>query len=104
MAKNIDISKKVKPLADRILIKEIKPNSEKKTASGIIIPGTVNEDKESKKGEIIAIGNGRYEDGKLIPISVKIGEQVIFQWGDKIIVEGEEFYLVKESELLAIIK
>ena len=104
MAKNIDISKKIKPLADRILIKEIKANSEKKTSSGIIIPGIVNEDKESKKGEIIAIGNGRYEDGKLVPISVKIGEQVIFQWGDKIIVEGEEYYLVKESELLAIIK
>lgn len=104
MAKNIDISKKIKPLADRVLIKEIKHNSDKKTASGIIIPGTINEDKTSKQGEIVAIGNGHYEDGKLIPISVKIGEQVMFQWGDKVLVEGEEYYLVKESELLAIIK
>ncbi len=104
MAKNIDISKKIRPLADRILIKETKVNSDKKTASGIIIPGTVNEDKVSKQGEIVAVGSGRYEDGKLIPISVKVGENVMFQWGDKIMVEGEEYYLVKESELLAIIK
>jgi len=104
MSKNIDISKKIKPLGDRVLIKEDKESQEKKTASGIIIPITVNEDKGSKKGKIVAIGNGHYEEGKLIPISVKVSEEVLFQWGDKLIIEGEEFYIVKESELLAIIK
>ncbi len=104
MSKNIDISKKIKPLGDRVLIKENKNNLEKKTASGIIIPVTVNEDKGSKQGEIIAIGNGHFEDGKLVPISVNVGDKVLFQWGDKIILEGEEYYLVKENELLAIIK
>ena len=104
MSKNIDISKKIRPLGDRVLIKENKDNLEKKTASGIIIPITVNEDKGSKQGEIIAIGEGHFEEGKLIPISVKVGEKVLFQWGDKIIIEGEEYYLVKENELLAIIK
>ena len=104
MTKNIDISKKIKPLGDRILIRENKENKEKKTASGIIIPITVDEDKGSKQGEVIAIGNGKYEDGNLVPISVKGGDEVLFQWGDKVIVHGEEFYLVKETELLAVIK
>jgi chaperonin GroES len=104
MSKNIDISKKVKPLGDRVLIKEDINSKEKKTASGIIIPITVNEDKGGKKGEIVAIGEGHYEDGKLIPISVKIGDEVLFQWGDKIQIDGEEYYIVRESELLAILK
>ncbi|MEK7213872.1 MAG: co-chaperone GroES [Patescibacteria group bacterium] len=104
MSKNIDISKKVKPLHERVLIKEDKESKEKKTASGIIIPITVDDDKGSKKGEVMAIGDGHYEEGKLIPISVKMGDKVLFQWGDKIKVDGEEYYIVKESEILAIIK
>lgn len=95
---------KIKPIGDRVLIKEDTNSKEKKTASGIIIPITVNEDKGGKKGEIIAIGEGHYEDGKLLPISVKVGDEVLFQWGDKVMIDGEEYYIVKESELLAIIK
>ena len=104
MSKNIDISKKVKPLGDRVLIKEDINSKEKKTVSGIIIPITVDEDKGGKSGEIKAIGEGHYEDGKLIPINVKVGDKVLFQWGDKIQIEGEEYYIVKASELLAIIR
>ena len=103
MSKNMDISKKVKPLGDRILIKEDIDSKEKKTASGIIIPLTVNEDKGGKKGVVIAIGNGHYEGDKLIPISVKKDDKVLFQWGDKIQIDGEEYYFVKESEVLAVI-
>jgi chaperonin GroES len=94
----------IMPLGDRVLIKENTKHKENKTVSGIIIPMTVNEDKGSKGGEIVAIGEGRYEDGGLIPLSVKVGDEVLFQWGDKIKIEGEEFFIVKESELLAIIK
>lgn len=92
------------PLSDRVLIKEDTKSKENKTASGIIIPITVNEDKGSKRGEVVSVGVGRYEDGKLVPVSVKSGDEVLFQWGDKVVVEGEEYYLVKESEILAIIK
>jgi chaperonin GroES len=99
-----DISKKIKPLQDRILIKEDGESKEKKTASGIIIPVTVNEDKGSKRGQVVAVGAGRYEDGKLIPVGVKEGEIVLFQWGDKVKIGEEEFYLVRESEVLAVIK
>jgi len=99
-----DISKKIRPLQDRVLIKEDSESKEKKTSSGIIIPVTVNEDKGSKKGEIVAVGSGRVEDGKTIPVSFKEGDIVLFQWGDKIKIGEEEYYLVRESEILAIIK
>ncbi len=99
-----DITKKIKPLQDRILIREDGESKEKKTSSGIIIPVTVNEDKGSKSGEVVAVGPGRTEDGKIIPVGVKVGETVLFQWGDKVKIGDEEFYLVKESEVLAIIK
>ncbi len=99
-----DISKKIRPLQDRVLIKEESDSKEKKTSSGIIIPVTVNEEKNSKKGEVVAVGAGKYEDGKLVPINVEVGDVVLFQWGDKVKVDDEEYYLVRENEILAIIK
>lgn len=99
-----DISKKVKPLQDRVLIKEDTDSKEKKTATGIIIPVTVNEDKSGKRGVVVAAGPGRMEDGKLVALSVKPGDKVLFQWGDKIKVDDEEYYIVRESEILAVIK
>lgn len=95
---------KLKPLGDKVLIRESMDDKEKKTSGGIIIPVTVNEDKVSKRGEVMAVGEGKYEDGKLLPVSVKIGDEVLFQWGDKLKIEDEEYYIVKESEILAIIK
>lgn len=99
-----DISKKIKPLQDRVLIKEDLESKEKKTSAGIIIPLTASEGKEGKRGFVVAVGPGRTEEGKLIPLSVKVGDKVLFQWGDKISVEGEEYYIVRESEILAVIK
>jgi chaperonin GroES len=90
---------------------------ETKTASGIIIPAaSEGGDKGSKKGEVIAVGPGRHEDGKVIPVSVKVGDRVLFQWGDKLVLDDsiatasavgakdEDYYLVRESEILAVIK
>jgi len=99
-----DISKKIRPLQDRVIIKEDSESKEKKTLSGIIIPITVNEDKGSKRGEVIAVGPGRVEDGKLLPLVVKEGDKVLFQWGDQIKFGEDELYIVRESEILAIIK
>ncbi len=96
---------KLQPLQDRVLIKEDTSSSERKTGAGIIIPVTSNEDKESKKGEVIAVGPGRLDDeGRLIPVNIEVGDIVLFQWGDKIKVKEDEYYLVKESEILAVIK
>jgi chaperonin GroES len=99
-----DISKKIRPTGDRVLIKEEINDKEKKTASGIIIPVIVNEDKGSKRGEVVAVGTGRVEDGKTVPMTVKVGDNVLFQWGDKIKVDSEDYYIVRESEILAVIK
>ena len=95
---------KVLPLGDRVLIKESDKEAGGETKSGIIIPETVTEDKGSKKGIVIAIGEGHYVDGKLIPISVKVGEKVLFQWGDMLKIDGEEYYMVSESSVLAVVK
>ncbi len=99
-----DVSKKIKPLYDRIVIKEENGSAERKTSSGIIIPINVNEDKGGKTGTVVAVGPGRTEDGKIVTVSVEIGDRVIFQWGDKVKIDNEEYYIVRESEVMAIIK
>ncbi len=100
-----DTKIRIKPLGDKILVKEFSPDEKtKKTASGIILPSSVNEDKGSKQGKVMAIGSGKYIEGKLIPLEVKVGDTVIFQWGDKIIYEGQEYFMVTESSVSGIIK
>lgn len=94
---------KIQPLADRVIIKEDTESKEQTTASGIIIPISAQEDKSGKRGRVVAVGNGRIEEGKTIALSVSVGDKVLFQWGDKIQVDNEEYYIVKESEILAII-
>lgn len=94
---------RVRPLGDRVLVKETKKEGGK-TESGIIIPETVSEDRGAKKGDVIAVGPGRYDDGKLVPMHVKAGDKVLFQWGDKLTIDGEEYEMVNESAILAIIK
>ncbi len=108
MKKKISPSKEVssvgiKPLADRVLIKEI-DDRQTVTASGIIIPETVDGDKGNKKGTVVAVGEGRYDDGEIVSVKVKVGEKVMFQWGDKLKLNGEEYYIVRESEIMAVIK
>ena len=71
---------KLVPLGDKVILKEIKAEEGKKTSSGIYIPDSVKDDKGSKRGIVIAIGEGRFEDGKHIPINVSVGDEVLFQW------------------------
>ena len=97
----------LQPLADRILVKR-EDAAEKKSPSGIIIPDTAQKEK-SKRGVVIAVGTGRItEEGKTIPVSVKVGAKVYFNSGwDNEVPAGEkdeEYFLVKESDILAIIK
>jgi len=91
------------PLSDRLILEEVK-DSVKETSSGIYIPETAKDDKGSKKGRVVAVGEGRYEDGKLIAPKVKVGEVVLFQWGDQITYKGEEYFIVRESEVVAVVK
>lgn len=94
---------KITPLGDRVLIEYSSKQTEKKTESGIIIPETVKDDKGTKKGKVVAVGEGKYIDGKLVPLSVKKGDRVLFSWGEDVIIDGEEYYLVSESNILGIV-
>lgn len=95
----------IRPIGDRVVIKpESESTGEKKSASGIIIPITKGGDR-SDRGVIVAVGEGRIDnDGNLIPMNVKVGNKVIFQWGDKITLDDEEYFVVNESNVLAIIR
>lgn len=94
---------KVTPLHDRILVKRLEETT--KTAGGIIIPDTAKE--KPSEGIVEAIGNGfRAEDGKIVPMSVKVGDKVLFgKWsGTEIKLNGEERLIVKEADILAIVE
>lgn len=93
----------ITPLADRILIKELQGLDNKKTESGIYIPDSVKDDKGAKRGTVVAVGAGRYEDGKYIGSLVKAGDTILFSWGEHLTYEGEEYLLVREGEIMAII-
>lgn len=96
----------LRPLGDKVLIRPLSDAELGTTSpSGIIIPETVDRDK-ADRGEVVATGPGRWdEDGeKRIPLSVKVGDTVIFQWGDKIEYKSTEYYLVSESNISAIIE
>ncbi|MCQ2734806.1 MAG: co-chaperone GroES [Alphaproteobacteria bacterium] len=93
----------IKPLHDKVLVKRV--DEEEKTSGGIIIPDTAKE--KPSEGIIEAVGNGfRAEDGKIIPMSVKTGDRVLFaKWsGTEIKVNGESRLIIKESDLLAIVE
>ena len=88
---------------DKVLIKRV--DEETKTAGGIIIPDTAKE--KPSEGIVEAIGNGfRAEDGKILPMSVKVGDRVLFgKWaGTEIKVNGEARLIIKESDILAIVE
>jgi len=93
----------VTPLGDRVLI-EI-PKREETTASGIIIPDTVDDGQtDTKRGRVLAVGDGKYDDGALVPMHVSVGDEVLFEWGNKVEVDKVEYHLVSESNILAILK
>jgi len=100
---NKDILMKIKPLADNILIEPIK--EEKKTKTGIVLPETA--EKEPQQGKVVAVGPGKKtKDGKMIPVSVKKGDIVLFRkYGpDEIKIDDKEYLIAKEEDILAIIE
>lgn len=93
---------KIHPLGDRVVVKPLEQES--KTKSGIIIPDTAKE--KSQKGKVVAKGPGKYEDGKLIPMNVKIGDTILYKeyGGDEFKLDGEEVMILKEEDIIAIIE
>jgi len=96
----------ITPLRDRVLVRPLSESElEGKTASGIIIPDTIDKEKP-EQGEVIAVGEGEYDDGQLVPMPVSVGDRVVFsKYGyDEIKHEGEEYFIVKSDNILAILK
>ena len=93
---------KFRPLHDRVLIESLE--SEEKTAGGIIIPDTAKE--KPHEGKVIAVGPGaKSEDGKTIPMDVKVGDRVLFgKWsGTEVKVDGKEYSIMKESDIMGVV-
>ncbi|MEA2782040.1 MAG: chaperonin GroES [Rhodospirillaceae bacterium] len=94
---------KFRPLHDRVAVRRIE--AEERTAGGIIIPDTVKE--KPMEAEVVAVGpGGRDDNGKLIPLDVKVGDRVLFgKWsGTEVVIDGEDLLIMKESDIMGVIE
>ena len=94
---------KIRPLHDRVILKRLE--EERKSAGGIVIPDTAAEKPE--QGEILAVGKGRMTDeGKLVPLDVKVGDRVLFgkYSGQTVRVKGEELLVMREEDIMGVIE
>jgi chaperonin GroES len=89
----------LQPLGDRILVRAIE--AEQVTAAGIVIPDTATE--KPQRGQVVAVGEGRYEDGKRVALDVAAGDEIIYSkyGGTEVSVEGEDLLILRESDVLA---
>jgi chaperonin GroES len=93
---------KIRPLSDRVVLE---PELETTTAGGIVIPDTADKDKPMQ-GKVIAIGNGKYMDGKLLPLQVKVGDRVLFgkYAGTNVKLEGSEYLVMREEDIMGVVE
>ncbi len=101
MATKSATSINVGPLADRVVVRSLEGNEQ--TRGGLFIPDTAKE--KPQQGEIVAVGPGKYEDGKLVPMSVKVGDKVLYgkYSGTEITLDSEQFLILRESDVLAVV-
>ncbi len=92
----------IKPLADRVLVKRLDEAEEQKVG-GIIIPDTAKE--KPQEAEIVAVGPGRVEDGERVGLEVSVGDKVLIgkYSGTEVKIEGEEYLIMREDDILAIV-
>ena len=93
---------KLKPLSDRVVLKQLE--AEETTKSGIILPDAAQE--KPQQAEVVAVGPGGVVDGKEIKMEVSAGDKVIYSKyaGTEVKLDGEEFIIVKQSDILAVVK
>ena len=93
---------KIRPLHDRVIVKRIEETE--KTKGGIIIPDTAKE--KPQEGRVVAVGPGRLEEGKVIPLDVKAGDKILFgkYSGTEIKLDGEEHLILREDDILGVIE
>lgn len=93
----------IRPLHDRIIVERLE--EETKTAGGLIIPDTAKE--KPQQGKVVAVGKGKKtEDGKVLPLDVKVGDKVLFgkYAGTEIKIEGQEFLMMREDDILGVVE
>jgi chaperonin GroES len=92
---------KIQPLGDRVVIRPLEETEQMR--GGLYIPDTAKE--KPQQGEIIAVGPGRYEKGERVPMELKVGQRVLYgkYSGTEVTVEDEEYLIIKESDVLAVI-
>ncbi len=92
----------IKPLGDRVVIKRLE--AEEKTKSGIVLPGSAKE--QPQMAEVMAVGPGGIVEGKEIKMEVKVGDKVIFSKyaGTEVKYDGEEYTILRQSDILAIVE
>jgi chaperonin GroES len=90
---------KLKPLGDRLIVQAVE--EEETTASGIVLPDTAKE--KPQRGKVLAVGDGKLEDGKRVPVDVDEGDEVLYSkyGGTDITVDGEDLLVLRESDVLA---
>jgi chaperonin GroES len=94
---------KIRPLQDRVIVQRIE--EEEKTKGGLIIPDTAKE--KPQEGKVVAVGKGKAnEDGKIIPLDVKVNDRVLFgkYAGTEINIDGEEHLIMREDDILGVIE
>lgn len=91
----------VKPLADRVVIKALEETEQMR--GGLFIPDTAKE--KPQQGEIVAVGPGRYEDGKLVPMSLKVRDKVLYgkYSGTEVTINNDQLLILRETDVLAVI-
>ena len=89
----------LKPLGDRVIVEVL--DEEETTISGIVLPDTAKE--KPQRGRVLATGPGRYEDGKLVPLDVVEGDEVVYSkyGGTEVTVGGDDYLILRESDILA---
>ena len=92
---------RVSPLADRVVVRAIEESEQMR--GGLYIPDTAKE--KPQQGDIVAVGPGRYEDGKRIPPDVKVGDKVLYgkYSGTEVTLDGDQVLILRESDVLAVI-
>lgn len=93
---------KVKPLGDKVFLQPLK--EEEKTKSGLYLPESAKE--KPKQAKVLAVGVGKYIDGKLTPLAVKEGDTVLIkEWGgDEVKIDGQTYKIVEEADILGIVE
>ena len=94
---------KIRPLHDRVIVKRLE--EERTSPGGIVIPDSAAE--KPVQGKIVAVGNGKIlEDGKVRPLDIKVGDKILFgkYSGTEIKIDGEEYLIMREEEVLGIVK